>query len=270
MSSPRTVSGLFALSVAVGAPAAAHDTWLLPLRFALPVGASVDAGLTSGMRFPEPESAVASDRLAATGLRVGGRIVSLEASAAGAAALRLSAMAHAPGVAVVWATTRPRTLSLTPVQVREYLGEIGADKAVEARWRRQRRWRETYSKIAKAYVRVGDAAGDRSWEQPVGLELEIVPLDDPTTLRPGRPFRLRVLRGGRPLAGFPLSAVAAGRHHSPILRRTAADGTVAFEAGPSGPWLLRGTLLEASDGPDADWQSLFTTLTVGVGPPPSP
>jgi hypothetical protein len=205
--------------------------------------------------------------LAAAGLRVGGHIVKLEPSSTGTAALHLSAAAPASGVAALWVATRPRTLSLNPAQVREYLAEIGASKAIESRWRRQRRWRETYAKLAKAYVSVGDAAGDRSWEEPVGLDLEIVPLDDPTTLWPGRPLRLRVLRAGRPLAGFVLSAVSAGSR-SPIMRTTAADGSIAFDAGRPGPWLLRGTLIEESAAPEADWQSLFTTLTVAVRPPP--
>jgi len=267
MSSAPSAAGLLALAVGIASPVTAHDTWLLPVRFELPVGGTVEAGLTSGMRFPEPESAVAADRLAAASLRVGGRVVKLEPSPAGTAALHLSAAAPAAGVAALWVATRPRTLSLNPAQVREYLKEIGASKAVESRWRRQQQWRETYAKLAKAYVRVGDAAGDRSWEEPVGLELEIVPLDDPTTLRPGLPFRVRVLRAGRPLAGFVLSAVSVGSR-SPIMRTTAADGGVAFEASRPGPWLLRGTLIEESAAPEADWQSLFTTLTIAVQPPP--
>ena len=267
MSSTRSLAGFVALAVACAAPLHAHDTWLLPVRFELAAGETVEAGLTSGMGFPAPESAVAPDRLAQTGLRVGGRVVRLEPAPAGATMLRLSAVAAGSGVAAVWAVTRPRTLSLDAHEVEEYLREIGADKAVEARWRQQRRWRETYSKLAKSYVRVGDASSDRSWSEPVGLELEIVPLDDPTAIRAGQPFRLRVLRSGRPLAGLALSAVSRSSR-TVLLRRTADDGSVEFRAGPPGPWLLRGTLIEPSAGPEADWQSLFATLTVRVGPRP--
>jgi uncharacterized GH25 family protein len=268
MSSAR-VRAVVLLGVAVGSasPLIAHDTWLLPARFDLPAGAKIEADLTSGMHFPEPESGVAPDRLAVTGLRIGGRTVPLEPSPPGSAALRLSATAAGSGIASLWLATLPRTLSLKPDEVEEYLAEIGASKAVEARWRRQQRWRETYSKLAKTYARVGDASGDSSWQQPVGLELEIVPLDDPTTLRPGQQLRLRVLRSGRPLAGFALSAVSA-RSASPVMKTTGRDGSVAFTAGEAGPWLLRGTLIEEAKGPEEDWKSLFTTLTVLVRPRP--
>lgn len=269
MSSARivTAAGLVGLALGGASPAIAHDTWLLPVRFAVAPGAAVEADLTSGMAFPRLESGVAADRLVATGLRVASRQASLEPSRSGATALHLSATAGAPGIAVLWVATRPRTLSLTPAQVEEYLPEIGASEAVAARWRRQQRWRETYAKLAKTFVRVGDAGADRSWEAPVGLELEIVPLDDPTALVAGRAFRLRVLRAGRPLAGFAVSAVAAGGR-APAMRTTAGDGTIAFTLDRPGAWLLRGTLLEESRAPDTDWQSLFTTLTVSVGPRP--
>jgi len=262
MSSLR-VSAAGLVPIALACAASAHDTWVLPGRFDLAAGAKVEASVTSGMRFPRLESAVAADRLAVTGLRIAGKTQPLEAAVAGPTALRLSASPGGTGVAAVWLATRPRTLSLTPDQVEEYLHEIGASKAVEDRWRQQKRWRETYSKLAKTFVRVGEAAGDSSWQQPVGLELEIVPLDDPTAVRAGRPLRLRVLRSGLPLAGFAVAAVAAGGR-SPVMRTTAGDGTVAFTAGRAGPWLLRGTLIEPSVAPEADWQSLFTTLTVLV------
>ena len=234
-------AGSLTVAFALGAasPAAAHDTWLLPVRFALPSGARIEADLTSGMAFPRLESAVASDRLVAAALRVGSRTVRLE-PASGTTALRLTAIAPAAGIAALW---------------------------VAARWRRLQRGRETYSKLAKTYVRVGDGSDDRSWPEPVGLELEIVPLDDPTGVVAGHDLRLRILRARQPLAGFPLSAVAAGGRE-PIMRTTAEDGTVSFTLNRPGAWLLRGTLIEESAAPDADWKSLFTTLTVTVRPGP--
>jgi uncharacterized GH25 family protein len=263
----RRAAGLLAVALGAAAPLFAHDTWLLPVRFALPAGTAVEADLTSGMDFPRPESAVKPDRLVTTGLRVAGRTIPLVPGRAGTAALRLSATAAGPGVGALWVATRPRTLSLTPSQVEEYIAEIGASEQVRARWQRQQRWRETYAKLAKSYVGFGDTAGDLSWREPVGLELEIVPLDDPTSLRAGDPIRSRVLRDGKPLAGFVVSAVAAGGH-APVMGTTAPDGSIAFTADRPGPWLLRGTLIEESTAADADWKSLFATLTLQVRPRP--
>jgi hypothetical protein len=249
--------------------AAGHDTWLLPARFQLPAGARIQLELTSGMTFPRPESSIQPDRLAATGLRIGGRKLPLDAANPDRIALRLSVPTSGTGVAALWIALRPRTLSLTPTEVQEYLREIGASEDVESRWRRQQRWRETYVKLAKTYVRVGEPTGDRSWREPVGLQLEIVPRADPTRLRAGSELSVQVLRDGKPLPRFAVSALPSATIE-PIMRSTDGEGRAAFTLDRPGPWLIRGTLIEPSSSPDADWHSLFTTLTVLVQPRDGP
>jgi len=247
--------------------AAAHDTWLLPARFDLPAGGRIELDLTSGMGFPAAESSIQPNRLAATGLRIAGRTLPLDTGNPEKTALRLSVGGSGTGVAAIWIATRPRTLSLTSTEVEEYLREIGASKEVESRWRRQQRWRETYVKLAKTYVRVGQPSEDESWREPVGLQLEIVPLADPTTLLVGSELSVQVLRDGKPWPRFSVSALPSATVE-PIMRRTDGDGRAVFTLDRPGPWLLRGTLIEPSSAPDADWQSLFSTLTVRVAPAP--
>ena len=54
-----------------------------------------------------------------------------------------------------------------------------------------------YEKFAKALVNV--AAGDEGYRQIVGDRLEIVPLANPATIRPGQELQVRVLFDGQPL-----------------------------------------------------------------------
>ena len=251
------------LLVLAGETALAHDTWLIPARFGVSPGSTVGLELTSAMRFPEAESAVAADRLAATGVRLGGRTQPLAVMGEAAKALELSATLPAAGIAAVWAESLPRTLSLGTAEVEEYLDEIGAPASVRARWKAGQRWKETYRKMAKTFVRVGEPGTDRSWADPVGMELEIVPEEDPTAVRAGSPLPIRVLRGGKALPGFSVAAAGAGRSS---MRTTDADGRASFTLDEAGPWLIKGTLLEASKAADTDWESLFTTLTVSVHP----
>jgi uncharacterized GH25 family protein len=121
--------------------------------------------------------------------------------------------------------------------------------------------------LAKTFVRVGQPTADQSWREPVGLALEIVPLADPTTLRVGNELSVRVLRDAKPLPRFSVSAVSSATNE-PIMRSTDGNGRAVFTLDRPGPWLLRGTLIEPSSSPDADWQSLFATLTVRVEPAP--
>lgn len=243
----------------------AHDTWLLPAEFTVPAGATVRLDLTSAMRFPEPETPLAADRLAVTGARIGGRTLELQPVKPTAAVLPLSVALPADGIAALWVESRPRTLSLKPAEVEEYLHEIGAPERVRSIWKKTGRWRESYRKIAKTFVRVGSGAGDTSWRDPVGAALEIVPEQDPTGLRAGDVFRVRVLHDGRGLAGFSVGAATSGMSEA-TLRTTDGDGRVAFTLDRPGPWLLKGTRIVESTAADRDWDSVFTTLTVSVLP----
>src|SRR5207344_3255729 len=107
----------------------------------------------------------------------------------------------------------PRTIELTPKQVEEYLAEIGASDLVRQRWLATpaKRWREMYSKHAKTFVRVGDTGTDRSWSEPVGMYLEIVPQSDPTKIVAGGELSVQVLREGGTIPGF---AIAVSRDGS--------------------------------------------------------
>jgi uncharacterized GH25 family protein len=251
------------LLVASALSARAHDTWIQPRASRLAPGAPLVVDMTSGMGFPALEHAPEPERLATAKLRVQGRVLDIEQKARGAQALVLTARPSPGGIAAVFVSTRPLTLTLDESQVGEYLEEIGADESVGREWRERaapRTWRETYRKHAKCFVRLGDTP-DASWTEPVGLPLELVPESDPTALRSGAALTLRVLRRGQPLAGFPVAAVAAGVARR--LVRTGPDGRATLRLERKGAWLLAGTELWRNG--DA-WESDFTTLTVDVQP----
>jgi len=252
------------LAVTVPGSALAHDTWLLPAQYRVRPGESVVLELTSAMRFPEPETPPKADRLAATGLRLGGSTHPLLPQQPAAKVLRLSAAAATPGIATVWVESRPRDIDLKPQEVEHYLAEAGATD-VRDLWVKNGRgpWRETYVKHAKSFVRVGDAGDDHSWAEPAGLALEIVPEADPTTLTPAQPLRVRVLEDGRPAVGLTVAAVAAG-NEKPIVRTADADGRVTLPLSRPGQWLIKAIRIRPGEAPGT-WQSRFTTLTVSMG-----
>ena len=112
------------------------------------------------------------------------------------------------GVAAFWVKLPPRSIELTPEQVKEYLDEVDAPEALRQEWAEMKepRWRESYTKHPKTFARVGQPQSDRSWAEPVGMFLEIVPEKDPTALKAGDDFPVRVLKDGKPFAGFSLNA----------------------------------------------------------------
>ena len=243
-----------------------HDTWLLAQRSEAAPGASVTLDLTSGMAFPVLEYAIKPDRVAQASVRLAGKTVPVKSRKSTAHSLRFSAPLPEPGVATVWVELAPKSLALTPPKVKEYLDEIGASAEIRQAWETApppRLWREEYSKHAKTFVRVGQPPEDRSWSEPAGMTLEIVPEKDPTALHAGDELPVRVLRKGTPYPSFPVGLVREGDANGTI-QRTDADGRVTFRLDRAGRWLLRGTDLRRSSKPSLEWESDFTTLTVRV------
>ena len=262
-------ASLLVVAITAATSALAHDTWLLPARYRLAPGDTIVLDLTSAMHFPEPESGPDPSRVAAW-LRVGGSTGTLQAvtAAPGAAskALRLSTAVARPGVAAAWCESRPREIELKPEEVEHYLAEAGAADVL-AQWVKGGKlpWRETYVKFAKTFVRVGRPAGDRSWAEPVGMAFEMVPEVDPTGIRAGARFSLRLVEGGQPAAGLTVGAVAAGVEQ-PLVAVTDAEGRASFTLSRRGPWLIRAIHIRPGEMPGT-WRSRFTTLTVSVGEP---
>lgn len=244
-------------------PLLAHDTWVTPDRFAVHRGETIVLHITSGMEFPKLETAIQPDRLARAVIRVGHQSAAMKAET-GAHSLDFRVGAHSSGVATITLELQPKSIELTPAQVTEYLDEIGADADLRRLWNHRpepKRWREIYTKHAKTFVLVDKT--DDSWKQPAGLDLELMPLVDLTSLHAGDTLPVRLLESGTPLANFSIGVVHEMDSRGTILK-TDSDGRVTVPLPTSGRYMLRATHLRPSQRAEADWISDFTTLTLNV------
>lgn len=254
---------LFAISLAT--PARAHDTWLIPDQFNLAPKSTVTLDMTSGMEFPKLDVGPKPERVESANCRLAGKTFDITDKLAAPNSLQFKAELADVGVATFWVKLPSRSLELKPDQVKEYLDEVDAPEALRKQWAEMKpqRWRESYTKHPKTFARVGEPESDRSWAEPVGMFLEIVPEKDPTVLKAGDDFPVRVLKDGKPFADFSLNAVSAGEPKGET-RKTDKDGRVTFRVGKEGRWLLRGTDIRKSNQPATDWESDFATLTLEV------
>jgi uncharacterized GH25 family protein len=251
----------------VAASVHAHDTWLIPDQFTVAPKSTVTLDITSGMEFPKLDVGPKPERVESVKCRLAGKTFDITNKAAAPQSLQFKTPLPDAGVATLWVKLPARTIDLKPEDVEHYFEEVSAAEALRKQWaemKEPRRWRESYTKHPKTFIRVGELQSDRSWAEPVGMYLEVVPEKDPTALRVGDEFPVRVLRNGTPLADFALNAVSAGESKGET-RKTDADGRVAFTLKKAGRWLLRGTDIRKASGGDADWESDFATLTIEVG-----
>ena len=258
--------GVIALLLVTVGTALAHDTWLLPSTLRVPVGQTVTLSLTSGMAFPVDDFAILPTRVTRADVRLAGHTLPLASGRSGTGALRYTWTPKDAGVAAFAVELAPKTLTLTKDKVTEYLDEIGASPGLRATWSQMpapKRWRESYSKHAATFVRVGNPRDDSTWVRPMGLGLEIVPERDPTMLVSGDTLSVRVVRGGRPLVGFVVGARHAGATTSTFWP-TDAQGRARVVLPSAGQWLIAGTDLRRSAKQNLEWESDFVTVTLSV------
>lgn len=260
----RRLLNLFGTLLLAGATRG-HDTWLQPERFAATPGAVLAFDLTSADGFNGPDTAIKPERVARAVGRLGGVEISIAAPTPAEKSLRFSATFTRPGIAVLGVALQPRPLELASEKIELYFREIHASEELRAAWAavpEPRRWRESYVKHAKTFVRVGEpAAGDRAWVEPLGLALEIVPERDPTALQAGEEFPVRVTKNGAPFAGFMLAFVSAGETREHVVV-TDAEGRASAPLDARGAWLVHGTDLRRSTTAGLEWESDFTTMVV--------
>jgi hypothetical protein len=247
----------------------AHDLFIKLDTYFLAPGAAVTIPVLNGT-FTKSENAIERRRIADLSLVTPGGLSALDTSVVSAQgdttmlALRLGG----PGTYVVGLSTRPSEISLSGKAFSEYLAEEAIRDVLDARAKAgisADSAHERYAKHVKAVFQVGDARTG-GFATPLGYPAEIVPVDNPYTLGPGRMLRVRGLVGGKPLPG--LSVLAGGRtRRGARIRaqevRTDADGVASVRLTTRGRWYVKFVRMTPGGGPGA-YESHWATLTFEV------
>ena len=176
------------------------------------------------------------------------------------------------GVHVLALETRARTVRMNAADFESYLEEESLSAIIEARKELGQSSApavERYTKFAKAVVEVGEDEGAASirgaWGNGVGQAFEIVPLDDPSRVRTGQPFRLKVLLDREPLPGARITGARASAEKREIAATTDERGECAVTATAPGRWYVRALHMVPLEGdPEVSWESYWATLTFEV------
>lgn len=240
------------------APLLGHDLYLMPERFRMQPGETVQVAIHNGDRFPESEQPPVLARVRDFGISGGPAAAGLRIDGARAVG---TLRPVTPGTVVVAARTVANFLSLPPAKFAAYLKEEGLDWVIAERERRGesgRPSRELYAKHAKALLVVG--APGTGWRAPAGLDLEFVPESDPQ----GASVRYVLLWKGQPAAGVRVELARAwnGQTGKRILGRTDGGGRIAVSIPGPGRYRLHAVAMRRSTGGgNIDWESDWASLT---------
>ena len=261
----RRAAAVAAALALAGSAASAHDFWIEPSTYRPAPGSRVSVSLRVGQDFrgePVPRNPPAIERFALVTAAGEAAIDGLPGSdPAGETAV------PSPGLAWIVYRSRRSPVALEAEKFEKYLAEEGLEAVSEARRKRgesARPVREVFSRSVKSLLLAGDApVSAEEAGRAAGLTLEILLREDPRRAVPGK-LPVRLLSDGRPLSGALVAALQA----SPPFRvaaRTDARGDAALPLPRKGVWLVKAVrMTPAPPGVDADWESVWTSLSFEV------
>jgi uncharacterized GH25 family protein len=250
---------IFVALLCVPATLRAHDFWLEPSNFHPAVGDNVTVSLRVGQQFvgdPVPRVHTLIDAFKATD-SAGWRDVSGSENEDPAGYLRI----EKKGVTVVSYRSTANRVELPAEKFNQFLAEEGLERIAVLRAKRgesSKPDRERFFRYAKALLLTGNPSSAPA-RKAIGLRYEIVPDSNPWS---SSPFRVRVLFEGKPLRGALIVAIHRDYPQARATARSDAAGRALLKLNRSGVWLVKSVhMVAAAPGTDADWESLWASLT---------
>ena len=255
--------------LAIAAPAQAHDFWLQPRSFNIPVASPDPTIIEVGHGPFRTRWSGALDRVVMfRSVGPGGSIDrrgDLHPNSDRDAVLTF----NSPGVHVLAFESTHAVSNLPSIRYNDYIKIEGLTPAIAYRARTHTAdtpGREIYSRRCKALIQVGAPGGAQpQLMRPLGLTLEIVPDRNPYTLAPGQVLPVHVLYRGHPLAGALVKLTNLEFDVRPVaMHLTDAAGRTAFDVPRTGDWLINVIWTEPIKGdPNGDFDTTFSSLTFG-------
>ena len=263
----RLLGGLLLLVLAT--PARGHDYWLAPETYRPRVGQDVPVRLFIGDHFVS-----GIERQLRKKMTVRFRLI--DSAGTTRDLLKIGTDRQKPVTRFAlpakgtWLLAMQRdwaVIELEAEKFHKYLEHEGLQRIIDARRKAgeaDKPARERYRRYLKSLLVAGNQSTS-TWKRKLGHRLEILPLSDPSLVKPGETLSVRVLFDARPLAAAQVTAF--GRRAKKVTERssrTDATGTARLKLDHPGEWVVR--LVHMRRCPDrkaADWESFWGAVTFG-------
>jgi len=271
---PKTTKSLFLIAVglSISTISEAHDFWLAPESYALEGPGHVDVSVLIGHPKERLNWPLQPHRI--IGLRsIGPNGVSDHQAALAdyQPSEALPIKLDSDGLHIMTIETTNAISVLKASKFNAYIEEEGItpikiDRVMQGTTNEA--GRETYSRRGKTLIQVGEIseADPEYLLRPIGLTLEIVPLQNPARLKQGEIFSSQVFYRGVPVSGATIGLInLQSKDENVILSKTDAGGFVKFERPPEGEWMLHVVWSDKLENNDkAEYDTIFSSLSFKV------
>ncbi len=244
----------------------AHEFWIEPQNYQVQNGAPVTADLKNGQKFNGSNLAFFENRIERFELVQGGETTPVTGRLGDIPALQVTATDN--GLLVVVHQTAPS--KITYKEWEKFQAFADHKDFGEMRTRHESlgfptdKFKETYTRYAKALIAVGDGKGA---DAATGMETEFVALSNPYTdnLTQGMAVQVLYQTAPRSSAQIEIFDRAPDETVTITTTHTDAEGRAMIPVLPGHTYLLDAVVLrEAPKGGDTVWETLWAALTFSV------
>ncbi len=264
---------LIALSLVTVASALAHEFWIFPGNFFPRVGDEISLSIQVGEDYEGDRWGGGSRKVERLRMITSAGEKNLTADISYA-----DSMVQAPMIKIATSGTQVLTLEtnnsfidLEGEKFEAYLKEDGLQLAMDYRQKnneQSKNGREFYRRCAKSILQAGPTTNALP-TQPTGMDLDIVPLENPYAMKPNTPLSCRVLYEQKPLANAMIRCWRRVNGKTEVeFQQTNARGEATFaltrKKGKAAYMLSTVHMVRLNGDPKADWQSLWGSVTFGA------
>ncbi|WBO82906.1 DUF4198 domain-containing protein [Hymenobacter yonginensis] len=258
----------------LGGTTLAREFWLQPAQFFVAPGTSLALRVFVGENFTGERWAGKSSRVTRLTHFAPSGPHDLLPAATTADTLHAALTFQEPGTHLVALATNNTSSTLEASQFNTYLKQQGLDYILLERQKRgtlNQPGREAYRRCATTLVQAGAPAAldtARAWSRPTGLPLELVPEQNPYTLKAGASLTVRVLAEGLPQAGQLVQVWQRSPGQPVRISKLYSNqnGRVLLRLSGAGTFMLSTVRMVPATLPEADWQSTWASLSFGFRP----
>ncbi|MBT1699951.1 DUF4198 domain-containing protein [Fulvivirgaceae bacterium PWU4] len=257
----------FATLLACSFLAQASEFWLQPLKFVHRPGEDLVVNFKVGEGFVGEPWTVKKDRLERLELHQKNTLKDLKGQVVEGDKDNLKTPLTAEGTYLLAMQSTNASSEMEAEKFNAYLKDNGLDEAYGQRRKTNtmaKNGTELYARYSKLLVQAGEKT-DATFRKEVGFPVEIVPEQNPYTLKVGDPVKFRILYMGKPVFGAKVKVLNFNNNRTTAQNIfSQQDGTIETHISNPGRWMVSFVKMVPSKDPKADWQSYWATLVFGI------
>lgn len=247
--------------------AGAHEFWLQPKKYRYQVGEDVKIDFMVGESFSGEFWDLNKHKAEKIELYRLSGVSDLTKEVKSGKGNNISVKTDQEGTYLIAMQSNAAYLELDGKAFNNYLKEDGLDDILNERKKLnllEKPSKEFYTRFAKLMVQVGDKKDD-TFKKLLGLQYEIVPDQNPYTLKTGDYLQCKVFFEGK-IVPHALVKVWSRINNTTFLQNiyTEKDGSIRFPISTRGDWMVSSVKMLKSEKAGAEYHSLWASLVFGI------